>query len=353
MYTSVHIKNFRGMEDLRVEDIRRINLIVGRNNAGKTSLLEALLLIGWPTRPSLTLTLGTMRGQRRASERPDAIWRSLFHGMDPSRTIELATRDERSGFERILSIQAGPSDEATVLPEQDMLRTPPEGELIQSIRYRYRPPAGEVIETQLFIDPSSGQIRRRAAARDESTPSVLLAARSNVSLPMDIERYSGLLRAKQERWVLDALRIIEPKLEKLELVTEGGEPSIYADVGLPSLVPLAICGEGMVRMFSIVVELTASRGGALLIDEIDNGLHHSVMSPFWGALGQLAADLDVQIFATTHSDEIIRAAIQAFSGDLSALRIFRLDRRGEGLRLVRYGDVALEGVLDHDAEVRG
>ena len=100
------------------------------------------------------------------------------------------------------------------------------------------------------------------------------------------------------------LCLLEPALERIEVLSETGGPSLYMVLGLDALVPLAVCGEGIVRLFSIIVELIASRNGVLLVDEIDNGLHYSVMPKLWKLLGALVKNHDVQIFATTHNDDM-------------------------------------------------
>ena len=120
--------------------------------------------------------------------------------------------------------------------------------------------------------------------------------------------FSSLLKKKQDRDVMDGLKIIAPDLQRIEVVSESIGPSIYLDIGLDTLVPLTVCGEGMVRMFSIILELISSRNGVLLIDEIDNGLHYTVMSKLWKLLGALVEKHDVQIFATTHNDDMMRLA---------------------------------------------
>jgi len=100
---------------------------------------------------------------------------------------------------------------------------------------------------------------------------------------------------------MDGLKIIAPNLQRIEVVSESIGPSIYLDIGQDALVPLTVSGEGMVRMFSIILELISSRNGVLLIDEIDNGLHYTVMPKLWKLLGALVEKHDVQIFATTHN----------------------------------------------------
>jgi len=83
MYSKITVKNFRGIESLEAVGLRRINLIVGRNNCGKTTLLEALFLLGGATNPKLPATLGQLRGQQWGESYPDPVWRSLCRNLNP------------------------------------------------------------------------------------------------------------------------------------------------------------------------------------------------------------------------------------------------------------------------------
>src|SRR5262249_35106012 len=142
-------------------------------------------------------------------------------------------------------------------------------------------------------------------------------------------------------------------VERIEVLSEQSGPSIYLDVGLDALVPLAVAGEGLVRLFSIILELIASRNGALLIDEIDNGLHYTVMPDLWKLLGELVEKHQVQVFGTTHNDDVIRSALEAFAGSEGLFGLFRIDKRGDRHVMVAYGDEAMEAVREVPFEVRG
>jgi AAA15 family ATPase/GTPase len=86
-------------------------------------------------------------------------------------------------------------------------------------------------------------------------------------------------------------------------------------------------GEGMVRLLSLVLEITNASGGVVLVDEIENGLHHSVLTKVWRAVGEASRRSNTQIFATTHSWECIRAAHEAFlQNGIYDLRLHRLER---------------------------
>ena len=105
MYTDVTIHNFRGLTDLTVGGLRRLNLIVGRNNSGKTTVLEALFLLGG-TDPKLAFNLGAFRGQSPPHWNPVPVWQSLFSNLDPSRTVDLSAHRQGEGGPRSVKIEA-------------------------------------------------------------------------------------------------------------------------------------------------------------------------------------------------------------------------------------------------------
>jgi hypothetical protein len=225
--------------------------------------------------------------------------------------------------------------------------------VIDGLRLRYTNAAGQQTSTTATFDPKTGNIDAASRERDDFVRTTLLSARAYPTLGRHAQQYSSLLKKKQGHDVLEAVRIIEPQVQRIEVLTEPGGPSIYVDLGLESLVPLAVCGEGFVRLFSTVVELTGTRNGVLLIDEIDNGLHHSVMPRLWDLLGVLSERHDVQIFGTTHNDDLIRSALQAFSVRSGFLGLFRVDRHDGFHSMTSYDEEAMEAVLDEQFEVRG
>ena len=118
-------------------------------------------------------------------------------------------------------------------------------------------------------------------------------------------------------------------------------------------------GEGMNRFAHFIMTIKAEGLKILLIDEIENGIHHSAQKDVWQTIGKAARDQDIQVFATTHSLEMIRAAYEAFSEEnkLDEFRYHRLDRKDEtgDIEAVTYNEPALDALasFDFDFEVRG
>ncbi len=225
--------------------------------------------------------------------------------------------------------------------------------MINKLSLHYTSGAGKVISTQAKYDEQTGVISPGSERRDDFLRSTFLSARSYPTIARDADQFSHLVRIKQEQDVLDAMRVIEPRIQGIKVATDVAGPSVDVDIGLNSLIPLAACGEGFVRLFSVIVELTGVRHGILLIDEVDNGLHHSVMGRLWERLGELCEKHEVQVFATTHNEEMIHSALKAFQNRPGELGLFRIDRRNNEHSIACYDQDAQEAVLQEHFEVRG
>ena len=106
-------------------------------------------------------------------------------------------------------------------------------------------------------------------------------------------------------------------------------------------------------MLSCLLAIAEAVHGTVLIDEIENGLYHSVLPKVWAAIAEFARTFGTQVFATTHSLECICAAHEAFSaGDKYDFALHRLDRVEDEIRAVTYDREMLDAAIKADMEIR-
>lgn len=353
MYSRISIKNFREIESLEVSGLRRINLIVGRNNAGKTTFLEGLLLLGGAMDPLVPSVLGQLRGQRVSGGYADPVWRPLFHNLDPTTPVEIRGYWQEQKREIELKMESLEVPGFVEPPQVDGVVSTARESAIGVLGLHSRDPEGKPVRRSVFYGPGFEEVKSEGTSYMNLPKTVFLSARAYPSPIRDAQQFSSILKRKQGSAVVDALQIIEPRVREIEVISELGGPSIYLDIGFDALVPLAVCGEGLVRLFSITLALIESEGGVLLIDEVDNGLHYSVMPQLWRLLGDLAEKHDVQVFGTTHNDDIIRTALESFVEADGMLGLFRIDKRDDRHTMVGYSDEAMQAVREEHFEVRG
>ena len=161
----------------------------------------------------------------------------------------------------------------------------------------------------------------------------------------------GQLR-KQKRGdlLLKALQVLDPRLKAIQDNSSSGAPMIWVDIGLRELVPLTVMGVGMTHFTRIVLAVASSPGGVVLVDEIDNGLHHSALPDVWRVIRKAAEQLNVQVFATTHSFECVEAAYEALGAD--GFRLHRLEVVDGENRCVTLSPTAISGAIRHNMEIR-
>ena len=159
-----------------------------------------------------------------------------------------------------------------------------------------------------------------------------------------------LRKRKSGDHVLEALRAVDSRLQGIEDNASSGAPMIWVDVGLPELLPLPVMGQGLTHVARLMLDATAVRDGVLLVDEVENGLHHAVLPDVWRAVRTAAEQFNVQVFATTHSFECVQAAHDALGPD--GFRLHRLEVFDGTTRCVTYDDDAIDGAVRHNLEVR-
>ena len=139
-------------------------------------------------------------------------------------------------------------------------------------------------------------------------------------------------------------------MQALEENSVAGYPMIWGDIGLPELVPLPMMGEGMNRIARILLAISTAAGGVVMVDEIENGIHYSVLQKVWSAIADAAERAQVQVFATTHSFECMAAAHQAL-GD--KLMVHRIEQDTEGKNhCVTLEEEGIAAAIRHGFEVR-
>jgi len=345
MFHSFTAKNFRCFRKLTIDGLARVNLIVGKNNVGKTALLEALFLILGPDNPDLPMRLNALRGFQWFEAIPEEAWGWLFRNKRTEDTIELSTRLE-GNERRDLRIRLS-DPQGAPLPSVGNGRRPSStavGSATTAIGAREL-----VLE---YLDSGREPVVSRASLVAEAEgPRVRLSRPPVSGLPLGIyltsalhnaqenaERFSKLQEVGQEQEVLKPLRALEPRLQRLVMAAPAlGIPMMQGDLGIGRLVPLAFMGDGMGRLLSYMLAVAAARKGTVLIDEVENGLHYSVHQKTWNAIADFAGRFETQVFATTHCDECLRAAREAFaSRGADDFRVYRLDRVGEDTEAVMF-----------------
>lgn len=348
MLEKISISNFRGITHTEIDDLKRINLFVGKNNSGKTSILEAIFLLAGAGNPELPLKINNFRGIRKIDE---DFWLSLFGDFNADSHITLKGEAENPKEKRLLLIKPN-----STLPDRNLtpLQNTYSGlsDVINGLNFEYtvsdKTKKSEKINTAITAKGAETEVDT-AENYPKSIPSHFL--HSERLLQNFTESFDKIQIIRKTADVVKILRKTEPSVENL-LILSGER--VYCDIGLDRLVPVNMMGEGFLRILSIIVAIYNIRNGILLIDRIENGFHYSSLAIVWNAIIDAAEEFNVQIFAATHSIECIRALSDSIakSDKHDAIRLFRIEKKDKQLRIIKYNQNHIEASLSSDWEVR-
>jgi hypothetical protein len=222
----------------------------------------------------------------------------------------------------------------------------------ERLELTYEGPGGTHAAGHAYVDGDGNIKVTRNAVGAPLRLGVFLGARLRTPVE-DADRFSALAKRREQDLVLPALQALEPKLKGLAVLSIAGAPVIHADVGLSELLPVPLLGDGFVRLLSVLLAITAIPQGVALIDEVENGMHHTVLQRGLAAIAEAATRFDVQVFMTTHSYECIEAAHAAFSERSDyCLRILQLFRLRNGVESRVMGQEQIAAALDGGIDLR-
>lgn len=368
---SLEISGFRALADLKIHSLGSVNLITGKNNSGKSTLLEAIRILatGGAVRTIFDILdyreeLASSNDSERTYQPTDlAPFCNLFTGFP-----DLAA--SRQGF----SITASGALPPTISRIQAGIhwfvrKTDPERRVIS-----YEAASGDLFDDiesfpALDLDISGRkrvvpldwfQQRRlpmRAEADGISVPCVYLDPFSSRSTRQMGALWDAIALTDVEQEIVKALRIVSDDIQAVSVIGSDergsrGRTAIAKSTRYPSPVPLRTFGDGVNRLFGIILSLCTARNGVLLVDEVENGLHFSVQTEIWRTVFRLAKELDVQVFATTHSWDSVRAFQKAAGESPGDGVLVRLTRHDERIIPTLFSEKELEVVTRDQIEVR-
>jgi hypothetical protein len=332
--STLRVTRFRSLKDLTVGPFGRVNLITGKNNAGKSSLLEAIRILVTEGAASTFHNIlnyreetGNSSPEIEQSLSPDdtSSYSSLFSGFPNlggcSDPFTVSNQNGGDSPVKTISVRVGwfseradPETGRRILSEEDF-------DLFgESIGF----PALEIEapnRKRLMRIDGQRPYRRVIAESGEGapTPCIFLDPFSSRSTSQLAALWDSIALTDAEKQVVAALKIISPDVEAVSMIgSDSGSRSrtaIAKSAKYPNPVPLRTFGDGINRLFGIILSLSSAKGGVLLVDEIENGLHHSILTKVWEVIFQMARTLNVQVFATSHSWDCIESFQEAASAD--------------------------------------
>ena len=361
---NLRVEGFRGLKELDVPRLSQVTLIAGENGVGKTTLLEAIQVFA--ARSSVGVLSSVLRSRREVilgvneegNPTADLDWESLFWGWYSGSDQRITIGSELADVElRISVVSPLDIDDADV---DFFFGSASDSDIIFKVQTK----TGPYRYVSTATGPRHRAYRRRQAPYEAGFPKEVAVTRLGPDVVDDDEiadMWDELIdTGGSKRIVLNSLsEMYGKRITDLDMLGvrsgfgRGNRRAKASIVGRDRPVPLKSLGDGAMRIVGNLMAVSRSEIDLVLVDEIENGLHHSIQEQFWRAMIDAAYTNGTQLIATTHSRDCIesfaRAAVDNEDMDCS---LIRLDDIGDELLVAVYNEQNLSNATESGIEVR-
>ncbi|MCB9136780.1 MAG: AAA family ATPase [Caldilineaceae bacterium] len=371
--TELSINNYRIFNNFYINSLSRVNLLVGTNNSGKSSFLEAVHLLTSDDIASSLIVILNERGELAANHIDDRYMprrytgyqiSQIFHGRtigfglsahidSQDRALDISIRKSTRNQQEIITNQSAPSSEV-----ETNLGNGSEEEVVKLLVFNQKRQT-EIDTKSLKLDDNDNlsiDPRRYLSRATLSSSKSRMVTTNYLDYSELADLWDSITLTPKEDKVVEALQILEPKVDRISFTSRQTSNSgiLVRLKGEKEPFPLGSMGDGMRRIIAISASLVSVEDGTLLVDEIDTGLYYQALTDMWRLVLETAAKQDAQVFATTHSWDCVRAFQAALneSSNPNMGCLIRLDKYEDKIYPVLYSAKDLDTAIEQNIEVR-
>lgn len=344
MFNKIEIEGFRGIRYASIEGFKQINLFFGKNNCGKSSLLESLFLASGVSNPLLPIHVNFMRGYGKSRLNDLKL---NFYNLNSNRPIHIRMENEEKRDLMINIFEQNHNNVSLKADNTNLLSNVEESNYGLKFDFIIN---DKHFESQLRFDSKNSTDATRIVSRQyiESLRCTYLSPKFDFNA--SIQGLKNILQNKDEHFIVEGLKLIEPRVKDF-IFTDN---EMLVDVGLAKRIPVNMMGDGARKIVSLLTAVYDCKDGALLIDEISNGFHYSVMSNLWKVLINAAIRNNTQLFVTTHDVDSIKglrdAALENHRDIVASFKLLKTN--DDELKAYHYSLESLNYSINQKIEVR-
>ena len=357
MITNLNIENFRGIQKLSIKEMRRLVLLSGNNNVGKSSVLEAVFFMMDHLSPDSFSRMNGFRGLNIPTNGV-SLWEPLFYQMNPDNSIRIqAKRGEDT-----LTLSYAKDDSYIPalnggIPKNVAGSFQSSAKRNYTLRFDFQVEgSADYSEIGHYTASENGMLRE--LADDDGDKQVMQLSYTsfvnNNFVRTDRAILDRMGKAEingEKEKLIHFLNRIDSSISDIVTLSTNGIPQLYINTNR-KLLPVQFSGDGINKLLYIVLSIMDARDGILLIDEIDTGFHYSMDEDLWKIVSDVSRDYNCQVIATTHSYENIMGAVEGVKDYPEDFSFYRLGYTRNGIESFRYSYDLLKNALRSDMEVR-
>ena len=337
---NVEFENFKCFEKLKVKELKRVNLIGGKNNIGKTSFMEGLeLFLSSKNSYNLAINLYKMITRRQRNIRRERYFELDFIYSNNSK-VNLTIDSNKIEIEYLEEV---PNKVNEFVREENIFK-------------KYEPSLKLIVNEESFIVPIERISDRPLMIRREldSKLSINFISSSTTEEKEIAIYYGRLIDMNMEKSLDESLSLFDENIIALKQKMTDRDVVLKLQLrNRETPVLLSSLGEGINRYIAILCAIWSSKNGYLFIDEIENGIHYTNYEKLWRIIFEASEKANCQVFVTSHSKECIEAFNRVNEEDEGIYLEFYKNQKN-GLIVVKERDnEQLEYALSHNSEIRG
>ena len=355
MIQQLCIDNYRGIDSLCIQDLGLVNIFVGQNGVGKTSVLEAVALLASPT-----VKMHERLGKWRDMSSVSPMFKTAFHNLDYSTPISITGQNYSEGWSLRIDALTEIEADKIITPHLISEDSSEEGttqvdEELHGVKHTFES-GGRITRSTLALH---GNHYHRGMGNENAksfgvffiharrASSVFESAHMVTKIAGNRTQEESLLKTLQSI-KSDIARVIKSDIARVRVGTTDNRVELLVDFDDELPLPITALGDGFNRLLLMLTGIIGTNSKILVVDEIDSGIHHTVMSTVWRSLANVTHQYNKQVFCVTHNEEMLTATLDGFDDDQDALRIYRMARKNRKLIAQKYNYE-----LFRDAEIAG
>ncbi len=314
MINEIEIDNFRCFEHTKISGFRNINLIGGKNNAGKTCLLEAIYINSSPNASTINSLFNFRRESSFILNEPKHSWDYFFYNKNRTSDITISSGDKSNVKSDCIILSSKNKRYKYFNDTSPIFFTPNRKEEIDDellkIYLLDKDSTLDYLLSDLYVIDGKIVNKNREITQLQSY-SNYIPSFSNLSNKKLAKEFDKAELDECSEKVIEVINVIDPRITGAKTLSIG-EPTLYLKIdNQKGLTPINLFGEAVVRVTEFILNIINNKNTILLIDEIENGIHYTNHQKLWQMLFRFSSEYDIQIFATTHSKEMLEAFYEA------------------------------------------
>lgn len=353
-FKNIEIKNFRGIDHLKIEDFSRVNVFLGQNSSGKSTVLESLMLLMGMSNPDLPQTINFLRTRNYSSF---ADLEYMFHNLDLKTSPEISSELFDETKRHLALVLTYVFDEKAQIDVQNgQIPTSETKTFLNTLRMNFEIETKDqkMSDNSYIMVNNAGIITNKKKAEDylEKNSAAFLPADLSVGNP--VNDLVELAKLRRRDIVTEQLAKFDKHITSVEILNN----MVYVALdGVDKLLPVNMMGDGLRRYLNIVAAAANPINNIILIDEIDNGLHYSAYKKLWEAIFALATTTNKQVFVTTQSKETLyclNEMLEEHQEYRQEMRLYTIAKTiKKGYQAYKYTYAGLSGACENNIELRG